>query len=484
MRDIVTGVFPTDSRRLRIFRVSVLLLLACSAHALKLNSVFWEIGRIDLTRKYTKTVQVTNDGTSLLEVTARPTCECIKVTPVNFTVSVGSSENFEIIFDPTGNTGKVQFSVYIESSDEEVPFINYIITADIANSADVYFFYDKNCHECEEILKKFEKLKNEYSFKLLKYPLDDSANFEKLKALEGFYGLKGRKFPVLVAGSRFIYGTEDILSGAANAVSNYLPHKSGISLSADIAGVKDRIVSDFKNFKMLPVAVAALADGINPCAFAGIIFLVSYLSMVLKKTRRAVFNFGMGYSAGVCVFYFIFGLGIFEFLKALLVVRIIGKIFFLLMGVFTAFLSVYSFIDAVRVVTGKGIFLKVPDKMRMRMHKTAERFMNKKSLFLYSFLIGGIVSSFELICTGQVYIPTISYIIAETQYRASAVFALFLYSVIFTLPLLMVFFVVFFGGNSEKIKVFMMRKNVFKVKILNGIIFAAFAVYLFMNVFK
>jgi len=483
MRDIVTGVFPADSRRLSIFRIAALLLLACSAHALKLNSVFWELGRIDLTRKHTKTVQVTNDGHSVLEITARATCECIKVTPDDFTLAVGSSENIEIIFDPTGLLEKVQFSVYIESSDEEVPFINYILTADIADSVDVYFFYDENCHECEDILKKLEKLKGKYNFKILKYPLEDSANFEKFKTLEGLYGLKGKKFPALVAGSRFIYGAEDIFSGAENAVSNYMPHKSGIFPDAD-AAVKDRIINDFKSFKILPVAVAALADGINPCAFAGIIFLVSYLSMVLKKTKRAVFNFGVGYSAGVCIFYFIFGLGIFEFLKALLVVRVMGKAFFLLMGALTAFLSVYSFIDAVRVVSGKGIFLKVPDKMRMSMHKTAERFMGKKSLFLYSFLIGGIVSSFELICTGQIYIPTISYIIAETQYRWAAVFALFLYSVIFTLPLLTVFFVVFFGGNSEKIKVFMMRKNVFKVKILNGIIFAAFAVYLFVNVFK
>ena len=61
------------------------------------------------------------------------------------------------------------------------------------------------------------------------------------------------------------------------------------------------------NLTLPAVLGAATVDAVNPCAFAGIIFLVSYMSFVLKKSKAEVLNFGLGYSAGVCIFYFLSG---------------------------------------------------------------------------------------------------------------------------------------------------------------------------------
>ena len=64
----------------------------------------------------------------------------------------------------------------------------------------------------------------------------------------------------------------------------------------------------------------------------------------------------------------------------------------------------------------------------------------------------------------------------------TGVLFLFLYSVIFVIPLLGVFMIVFLGGGSEKFKFFTSRKNVFWIKILNGVLFMGFSVYLLTNV--
>jgi hypothetical protein len=47
-----------------------------------------------------------------------------------------------------------------------------------------------------------------------------------------------------------------------------------------------------------------------------------------------------------------------------------------------------------------------------------------------------IVSVLELACTGQVYLPTISFVVGIPEMRASAIAYLVMYNLVFILPLL------------------------------------------------
>ncbi|HAK45575.1 MAG TPA: hypothetical protein DCO79_06610, partial [Spirochaeta sp.] len=81
---------------------------------------------------------------------------------------------------------------------------------------------------------------------------------------------------------------------------------------------------------------------------------------------------------------------------------------------------------------------------------------------------------FELGCTGQIYFPTITYII-QTDKAASGFLYLALYNIAFILPLAAVFIVVFLGITSKRItKKF--QTNLGIIKILTGFLFIAFAV--------
>jgi len=294
-----------------------------------MDSVSWELGKIDITSEREKTVEISNENNLSVEVAARPTCDCIEATPAKIVIPAHGRKKFRIIFNPLGEKGKVRHSVYFEFTGGDVSFVNYMISADVEEKFDVYFFYDESCKSCKRVLKKLRALKENYKFEIKKLPVEEPENFELLRFIENLYGKKETKFPVTVIGASVIAGTEEILEGVESALRNFSPHKSGIH-NFHSEKVRSGLLHEFKNLKLLPVAAAALSDGVNPCAFAGIVFLVSYLSFVLKKTSREVLTFGIGYSAGVCIFYFIFGLGILQFLKALFLVEVLGTIFFLL----------------------------------------------------------------------------------------------------------------------------------------------------------
>jgi len=59
-----------------------------------------------------------------------------------------------------------------------------------------------------------------------------------------------------------------------------------------LQGGEKRIVERFKQFSLWGVLIAGLIDGLNPCAFATIVFLVSYLSF-LGKASKEILTYGI-----------------------------------------------------------------------------------------------------------------------------------------------------------------------------------------------
>ena len=100
---------------------------------------------------------------------------------------------------------------------------------------------------------------------------------------------------------------------------------------------KPKEESNRANLNWIPVFLAGLLDGINPCAFTTLIFLISYLRL-LGRRGREVLKIGFSFTLAVFVSYFLIGLGFFQALRLAdsfsLVSRIIrfgmiGLLFFL-----------------------------------------------------------------------------------------------------------------------------------------------------------
>jgi hypothetical protein len=93
-------------------------------------------------------------------------------------------------------------------------------------------------------------------------------------------------------------------------------------------------------------------------------------------------------------------------------------------------------------------------------------------------MLGFVIAGTEVICTGQLYLPTIGYIMTIPKLRAYAFFNLVLYNIMFIIPLAGIFVAAFFGVTSEKMAV-VTKEHTGMVKLLTAILFIGLGVFLF-----
>jgi hypothetical protein len=94
-----------------------------------------------------------------------------------------------------------------------------------------------------------------------------------------------------------------------------------------------------------------------------------------------------------------------------------------------------------------------------------------------AFLIGMATSIIEMACTGQVYLPTIIFVLGVPELKARAAFYLVLYGLVFVLPLVTVFVLAYFGTTSEKLGQFINRRAA-TIKLLTAGLFFVLAGWL------
>lgn len=198
------------------------------------------------------------------------------------------------------------------------------------------------------------------------------------------------------------------------------------------------------------IAGAGLLDGINPCAFAVLVFLLAGL-MAAGSRRKMIFT-GISYTTGVFVFYFLSGLGIFAAVQTAGIVEI-----------FT-FVAAAVALAAGIIQVGDGIGGKRIIRIVMP-HAAGERLKHfaSKASVLSAFVMGMGVGIFELPCTGGIYIAILGMLSSSVTF-AEGIFYLLLYNLMFILPLIMITIGVAFGLPPEKIEEWRVRnRNILKI---------------------
>ena len=226
------------------------------------------------------------------------------------------------------------------------------------------------------------------------------------------------------------------------------------------------------------IAGAGLIDGINPCAFAVIVFFISFLS-VYKYTRREMIVVGTAYCTAVFFAYVLLGLGTFKFLYAMqgfyYVMWAVKAGTVLLCAVFLA-LSIYDFVHYARTKDASGLALQLPAKYKTFIHKVMHAFLKDRQksvwrLGLAAAAVGFIVSMVEAVCTGQVYLPTIVVVLKEAgeHFWRAAGYLLF-YNLMFIVPLAAVFLLALAGYESKTFGGWL-KKHLGLTKILMCLVF-------------
>jgi cytochrome c biogenesis protein CcdA len=232
------------------------------------------------------------------------------------------------------------------------------------------------------------------------------------------------------------------------------------------------IVDRFRSFGVLTVLAAGLVDGLNPCAFATIVFFISYLAFV-GRGRREVLAVGAAFTLGVFLTYLGVGFGLLKFLASLPFLSAISRWVYGLTALLCLVLAAGSLYDWWQARRGK------PEEMRLKLPLRLRRWINRviregaglRAFVPVAFLTGMAISLIELACTGQVYLPTIIFVLGVPELQARAALYLILYNLLFVLPLVVVFVLAYLGTTSEQLGQFINRRAATVKLVTAGLFF-------------
>jgi cytochrome c biogenesis protein CcdA len=211
----------------------------------------------------------------------------------------------------------------------------------------------------------------------------------------------------------------------------------------------------FRRFGALTIIGAGLLDGINPCAFATLVFFIGYLSYTGSR-GGSILKVGLLFAAGVFLAYFAFGLGILHAVLAMDSFPAIRRVAHGVLGVACLVLAALSVQDFRRARAGdfSAMKLQLPGLLKRQVHSAVRGGVRGRYLGPMAFAAGATVSALEFACTGQVYIPAITYMASLSDARAAAVSWLVVYDAMFIVPLLALLGLAYSGVSSKRLAEF------------------------------
>lgn len=357
------------------------------------------------------------------------------------------------------------------------------------------FFYSPNCKACIQVKNELiPKIEKEFKNKI-KVGYHDISNIENYKLL---LGLKERhklgtkiSVPTCYFKGRFFVGKKDISENLKTFIAASLEaiHREEILLEIDL-------IKHFKTFTPLVIISLGLVDGINPCAFTVIVFFMSFLAVQGYRKRELSF-IGITFIFSVFLAYLLMGVGLFAFLYRLKGFWYITKVFNFSIGIFSIIMGVlalYDFYIYQKTRQTEGLLLQLPKPIKNRIHyviglhyrnggtkdknKTKRGFL---SLILSASITGFLVSLLEAVCTGQTYLPTISFVLKTSHLKLQALIYLLLYNFMFIVPLFIIFFFALLGVSSEQFSKFL-KKRLSVIKLLMAGLFFGLGIFLIWKV--
>lgn len=347
----------------------------------------------------------------------------------------------------------------------------------------IAYFYQTGCDVCSRVTADLNYLRSKFpQIQIVEFNIYDSADLatwltEKVGYEGNFYT------PALFIGEDVLVGDEIYLEKITPILESYqAAGTQPIWLDYDAQEGQQTIVERFSNMGWLTVVVAGLVDGINPCAFATLIFFVSYLTLSGRRGKE-VLIVGATFTLGVFLAYLAVGLGLYKVLELVgSTLEIVSNIVYAVTGVFCLVLAVLSFLDYRKAKKGQidDMLLNLPEPMRKRINTTIRKGRNTSNYAFGAFFAGVLISFLELACTGQVYLPTIIFVSSIPEMRLRALLFLIIYNLLFILPLVVIFVLVYFGTTSKDLTRFLQEKAAL-VKLIMGFIFIALGGWLILS---
>lgn len=356
-----------------------------------------------------------------------------------------------------------------------------------AEKLTIHFFGSPTCGECLDIKQTIlfpVRDDNPDKIDLRIHDIDTDSGFNLMMSMEEAYDVPQSSAIELFVADTFLIGAEDIEENAKELIQYYLAHpekwRTGkADAEPSRADYSERLSEKFKGFSFVSIMLAGLVDGINPCAIATMIFLVSFLA-TKKRTRKETLVIGLCFTGAVFFTYLLLGIGAFRVITVLDQYRWLSKgIRWTAVG-FAGIVGLLSFGDAIRYSRSRktaDIKLQLPKAVKLRIHKVISGNLSGRQLATGAMVTGFLVTLLEAVCTGQVYLPTIVLMTKQQGLRFIGWLYLVFYNFLFVLPLLIVMLLAYFGMKWDKLAK-TTQKHLVAIKISFGIVLIGLAAFL------
>ena len=353
----------------------------------------------------------------------------------------------------------------------------------IEGEIEVFYFYQPGCRECARLEALFSSLEKNYeNIHISTYDILSDTNKIKLEALSAVIGVPEDErllVPVVIVGKGYLL-KEKITSENLFQLFEKYEELSDAAVDTVLQDAERGILGRFGQFSIFGIAIAGLLDGVNPCAFATIIFFVSYL-LFLGRRRRDIVLMAISFICAVFTAYFPIGVGVYSLLKYLAGYEVIAKIIFLCFGIIAFVLGILSLCDYSYARRGQldKMVLQLPMGIKQRIHRDIKEKTATGGIVFGSFVAGLLISFLEFGCTGQIYLPTITFMISKAGWQIRPVLSLVLYNLMFVVPLILFALIAIIFTTQRITKALSSRIPI--IKLLTALLFLTLGVLLVLS---
>jgi len=343
----------------------------------------------------------------------------------------------------------------------------------------VVVFLSPTCADCDEAMRYLNEMELEnpeikvtkFSSKEKDYENWRHSYFDHFDVDEDDRG----GFLAVFIGDDHFTTTRDLKEDFPDSLERY---EDGVACP-DVEYDPDAAESIFKKFTPLLVGLAGLVDGINPCAFATMIFFITYLSSS-GRNRKQILAVGISFTVGVFLTYFLLGMGLYRGFQSLSGVDAIASLIYPITGVVALIFGILSLYDYQKIKAQKKgeQVLQLPKPIKKLTGRFIKHQVQVSYLTVLAVFTGIGISLFEFLCTGQIYLPTIIVMTGVSEHQTEATLYLLLYNVMFILPLIVIFTWVYYGSGSDKLQEVLNRRRA-TIKLLTALMFFVLAGVMF-----
>ncbi len=335
--------------------------------------------------------------------------------------------------------GKLETNAYIAASQDQVCIV---------------YFYSDTCSHCKAIKPLIDELEQKYSddVHLTRYEVSSPENIQLYNQLCQKHGYDGKSIPLVGVNDRILVGESEIRDYLEDEIKKGIATEDktcplggemGCHLDPDAGNNtgSEPLIPGLSNLgftSVLPIIlVAGLGDGINPCAFVILIFVMVFLQQISGSKKRLIrvtltyiiSLLATNITLGILYFTLSLQMGFPTLVKnAVIVISIIAGL-----------LNIKDFFWY-----GKGVSLGIPKAAKGYL----KGLINRASV-PSAFILGVSVGILEAPCSVPIYLAVIEVLKGEGGTLATVFPHILIYNLMFILPLVVLSIAVYFGYKAH-----------------------------------